>query len=185
MLLVARRLLGSSVVNHAVLARLDGGGAGSSALVGATDTSLLVISISSSGSSAVLCQRHLPVVVLGLQAVFLSPTQVGQCIANLHSLAWRGFTPHRLPTHPAQLHAVLVSRPGPHAQDGVCLLADVGFVELMAYDAQGRRCDLPELSSPRRSQRVLGKGRAPPHTRVAAALRTSNSWRCPRGGGVL
>ncbi|KAL6766857.1 hypothetical protein ACKKBG_A37665 [Auxenochlorella protothecoides x Auxenochlorella symbiontica] len=98
MLLVARRLLGSSVVNHAVLARLNGEPAGASTLVGATDTSLVVISLATSGSSAVLCQQHLPFVVLGLQA-----TPMG------------------------------------HTQDAICMLADAGFVEIMAYDAEANR----------------------------------------------
>ncbi|RMZ55904.1 hypothetical protein APUTEX25_003982, partial [Auxenochlorella protothecoides] len=92
------KLLGSSVVNHAVLAQLNGGPAGASTLVGATDTSLVVISLATSGSSAVLCQQHLPFVVLGLQA-----TPMG------------------------------------HTQDAICMLADAGFVEIMAYDAEANR----------------------------------------------
>lgn len=141
MLLVARRLLGSSVVNHAVLAQLNGGPAGASTLVGATDTSLVVISLATSGSSAVLCQQHLPFVVLGLQA-----TPHGPHSGDHRGAALRGPTrmlaAALLPSLPLPLVTCLASP----VQDAICMLADAGFVEIMAYDAEANRygCSLAQ-----------------------------------------
>lgn len=122
MLLVARRLLGSSVVNHAVLAQLNGGPAGASTLVGATDTSLVVISLATSGSSAVLCQQHLPFVVLGLQATPMGHTQV--TTAAPLCAAQQGCLPlHCSPPSPSPGHMPGFSCAGCHlhaGRRGVC-----------------------------------------------------------------